>query len=148
MYMYVPGTAITISLSLQDGQSSLMLASKKGHVKVVEMLISAGAKVDLQDKVTIWEGWRGGGVSIWEGWIKYTGCISSIRYMYIFTCTCTHVHVNVATLYLTFSYIVSYMYVYIHVHMMNTFMTYMYTLYLLCTLMPRPLLLLICCPCV
>ena len=87
---YVPGTAITISLSLlQDGQSSLMLASKKGHVKVVEMLLLKGAQVDLQDKVSMGgmeRGWgdhmggmeRGwgdhmgemerGGVTIWEGW--------------------------------------------------------------------------------
>ena len=51
--MYVPGTAITISLSLQYGQSSLMLASMNGHVEVVEMLLSKGAQVDLQDKVSM-----------------------------------------------------------------------------------------------
>ena len=40
---------IHVSLSLQDGHSSLMLASKNGHVEVVEMLLSKGAQVDLQD---------------------------------------------------------------------------------------------------
>ena len=39
--------------SLQDGQSSLMIASQNGHNGVVRMLLSAGAKVDLQDEVSI-----------------------------------------------------------------------------------------------
>ena len=30
-----------------------MWASKKGHLKVVEMLLSKGAQVDLQDKVSM-----------------------------------------------------------------------------------------------
>ena len=53
MYLYVPGTAIMISLSLQDGQSLLMRASKNGRVKDVEMLLSKGAQVDLQDEVSM-----------------------------------------------------------------------------------------------
>ena len=36
----------------QDGQSSLMLASQNGWNVVVRMLLSAGAKVDLQNKVS------------------------------------------------------------------------------------------------
>ena len=37
--------------SLQNGQSSLILAFQNGHIEVVNMLISAGAKVDLPNKV-------------------------------------------------------------------------------------------------
>ena len=65
MYMYVPGTAITISLSLQYGRSSLMLVSGNGHVAVVEMLLSKGAHVDLQDKVSM------GGME--RGWGDHMG---------------------------------------------------------------------------
>ena len=39
--------------SIQDGQSSLMFASENAHIEVVRMLISAGAKVDLQGEVSI-----------------------------------------------------------------------------------------------
>ena len=45
-------TAITICSSLQLGLSSLMVASLNGHEEVVRMLLSAGAKPDLQDKVS------------------------------------------------------------------------------------------------
>ena len=66
-----------------------MMASRNGHVETVEMLLSNGAQVDLQDKVSMGgmeRGWgdhtggmeRGwgdhmggivrGGVTIWEGW--------------------------------------------------------------------------------
>ena len=38
--------------SLQDELSSLMLASQNGHIEVLRMLLSAGAKVDLQNKVS------------------------------------------------------------------------------------------------
>ena len=38
--------------SLQDGWSSLMLASHYGHHEVVKVLLSAGANVDLQDEVS------------------------------------------------------------------------------------------------
>ena len=38
--------------SLQVGQSSLMLAFQNGHHEVVKVLLSAGAKVDLQDVVS------------------------------------------------------------------------------------------------
>ena len=51
--MYVPGTAITIYLSLQNGQSSLMLASMSGHEKVVEILLLAGADRKLKGKVSM-----------------------------------------------------------------------------------------------
>ena len=47
--MYVPGTVITISLSLQKGDPSLMLASFSGHVDIVEMLLSKGANVNYQE---------------------------------------------------------------------------------------------------
>ena len=85
--MYVPGTAITISLSLQYGQSSLMWASKNGRVKVVEMLLSKGAQVDLQDKVSMggmergWgdhmrgmeRGWGDHMVGMESGWGEHMG---------------------------------------------------------------------------
>ena len=69
MWLYVTGTAITIhvSLSLQFGQPSLMWASKNGHVEVVEMLISKGAQVDLQDEVNM------GGME--RGWGDHMGGI-------------------------------------------------------------------------
>ena len=36
---------------IQDGWSALMLASDSGHTEVVQLLLSSGAKVDLQNKV-------------------------------------------------------------------------------------------------
>ena len=41
-----------ISSSLQDGWSSLMMACEKGHTEVVRMLLSAGAHVNNQSKVS------------------------------------------------------------------------------------------------
>ena len=38
-------------LSPQDGQRALMLASDGGHIDVVQLLLSSGAQVDLQDEV-------------------------------------------------------------------------------------------------
>ena len=38
--------------SLQDGWSSLMVASQNGHHEVVKVLLSDGAKIDLQDEVS------------------------------------------------------------------------------------------------
>ena len=37
--------------TIQDGRTSLKAASFKGHHKVVELLLGAGANPDLQDKV-------------------------------------------------------------------------------------------------
>ena len=37
---------------MQDGQTALEEASFKGHQKVVELLLRAGANPDLQDKVS------------------------------------------------------------------------------------------------
>ena len=45
-------SAMIMFAFLQDGQSSLMLASRNGHHEVVEVLSSAGANVDLQDEVS------------------------------------------------------------------------------------------------
>ena len=36
---------------MQDGCFPLYIASQKGHDRVMEMLLQAGATVDLQDKV-------------------------------------------------------------------------------------------------
>ena len=44
--------SIIISSYLQDGRSSLMMACEKGHAEVVRMLLSAGAHVDDQTKVS------------------------------------------------------------------------------------------------
>ena len=35
----------------QDGGTALMWASASGHTDVVQLLLSSGAQVDLQDKV-------------------------------------------------------------------------------------------------
>ena len=35
----------------QDGWTALMLASDSGHTKVVQLLLSSGAKIDMQNKV-------------------------------------------------------------------------------------------------
>ena len=43
---------IIISSSLQDGLSSLMLACMYGRTEVMRMLLSAGAHVNDQDKVS------------------------------------------------------------------------------------------------
>ena len=40
-----------VSFDPQDGWSALMLASDSGHTEVVQLLLSSGAKVDLQSKV-------------------------------------------------------------------------------------------------
>ena len=40
-----------INVYLQEGRSSLMVASQYGHEEVVEKLIQRGATVDLQDEV-------------------------------------------------------------------------------------------------
>ena len=44
--------SIIIHSSLQKGGSSLMLACNKGHAEVVKILVSAGAHVNDQSKVS------------------------------------------------------------------------------------------------
>ena len=44
---------IIMHLSLQDGTSSLMVACKNGHAEVVRILVSAGAHVNDQNKVSM-----------------------------------------------------------------------------------------------
>ena len=39
-------------LSLQDGWTALMMASKAGHMKCIKVLLDKGAEVNLQDKVS------------------------------------------------------------------------------------------------
>ena len=39
-------------LILQDGRTSLYFASKRGHDRVVEVLIAAGADVNFADRVS------------------------------------------------------------------------------------------------
>ena len=45
-------TAMIMFSSPQHGWSSLMFASHNGHLEVMIMLLSAGANVDLQNKVS------------------------------------------------------------------------------------------------
>ena len=52
MWWDVSGMSIIIHSSLQDGNSSLMEACGKGHAEVVRILVSAGAHVNDQDKVS------------------------------------------------------------------------------------------------
>ena len=44
-------TMLQYVLSPQNGQSALMLASDSGHTDVVQLLLSSGAKIDMQNKV-------------------------------------------------------------------------------------------------
>ena len=46
-------TAMILFSSPQHGWSALLFASQNGHSEVVRMLLSAGANVDLQNKVSI-----------------------------------------------------------------------------------------------
>ena len=52
MWWDVSGMSIIIHSSLQDGWSSLMEACRNGHAEVVRILVSAGAHVNDQDKVS------------------------------------------------------------------------------------------------
>ena len=52
MWWDVSGMSIIIHSSLQDGWSSLMRACWKGHAEVVRILVSAGAHVNHQSKVS------------------------------------------------------------------------------------------------
>ena len=52
MWWNVSGMSIIIHSSLQDGTSSLMWACWHGHAEVVRILVSAGAHVNDQDKVS------------------------------------------------------------------------------------------------
>ena len=40
-------------MCMQVGDSPLLIASQNGHDRIVEMLLQAGATVNLQDKVKI-----------------------------------------------------------------------------------------------
>ena len=44
-------TMVWYVLFPQNGQTALMLAGDSGHTDVVQLLLSSGAKVDLQNKV-------------------------------------------------------------------------------------------------
>ena len=52
MWWDVSGMSIIIHSSLQDGTSSLMEACENGHAEVVRILVSAGAHVNDQNKVS------------------------------------------------------------------------------------------------
>ena len=44
-------TMLLYVLSPQNGQSALMLAGNSGHTDMVQLLLSSGAKIDMQNKV-------------------------------------------------------------------------------------------------
>ena len=50
MYIYTHNTTHT-TMCIQDGYCPLYIASQQGHDKTVEILLQAGATVDLQNKV-------------------------------------------------------------------------------------------------
>ena len=52
MWWDVSGMSIIIHSSLQNGWSSLMWACVNGHAEVVRILVSAGAHVNDQNKVS------------------------------------------------------------------------------------------------
>ena len=52
MWWDVSGMSIIIHSSLQNGTSSLMVACYNGYAEVVRILLSAGAHVNHQDKVS------------------------------------------------------------------------------------------------
>ena len=52
MWWDVSGMSIIVHSSLQNGRSSLMWACWKGHAEVVKILLSAGAHVNDQNKVS------------------------------------------------------------------------------------------------
>ena len=49
--MVVCKTMLWYVLSPQNGQSALMLAGNSGHTDVLQLLLSSGAKIDIQNKV-------------------------------------------------------------------------------------------------
>ena len=59
MHIHAHNTIHT-TMCMQDGHCSLHIASQKGHDKVVEVLLQAGATVDLQNKVESYY------LSLWE----------------------------------------------------------------------------------
>ena len=51
MHMQYTHTCTPTTVCTQDGDSPLYIASQKGHDRTVEILLQAGATVDLQNKV-------------------------------------------------------------------------------------------------
>jgi len=50
--LYCLFPSIHLSLLIQDGATSLMLASSKGHDQIVHLLLDAGAGKDVEDNVS------------------------------------------------------------------------------------------------
>ena len=48
----ISGTPTMIHLSLQDGWTAVMRASRAGHMECVKVLLDMGAEVNIQDKVS------------------------------------------------------------------------------------------------
>ena len=51
VFMLITNNTVLFHSVPQDGWTALMLASDSGHTDVVQLLLSSGAQVDLQDEV-------------------------------------------------------------------------------------------------
>ena len=49
--VFITNNAVLFHSIPQDGWTALMLASDSGHTDVVQLLLSSGTQVDLQDEV-------------------------------------------------------------------------------------------------
>ena len=52
----LPVTSVSLHMSviIQDGESPLMDAARRGKTEVVSLLVKAGAALDLKDQVNMW----------------------------------------------------------------------------------------------
>ena len=71
LYIHAHNTIHT-TMCMQDGDCPLHFASQEGHDKTVEILLKAGATVDLQDKVKsyyllVWDSGVHSNLSIVDG---------------------------------------------------------------------------------
>ena len=53
VHVHVAHQIVAFSMYIQEGNTPLLNASQEGHDGIVEMLLQAGASVDLQAKVSI-----------------------------------------------------------------------------------------------
>ena len=53
MHVHVAHKVVAFFMHIQEGYTPLFSASQEGHDGIVEMLLQAGASVDLQAKVSI-----------------------------------------------------------------------------------------------
>ena len=68
----IHGTPCNITISLQNGDTPLMEASRYGHVECVQRLMAVGAQANHQSKVGTVQGWIQG---FWKGVVVVWGRI-------------------------------------------------------------------------